>query len=116
MYSEVTQDVICSLEECLLDDWQLDDYASHIGYSKFHLSRIFKQETGLTISEYIRKRRLATAAMYLLYSDESILQIAFELRYQSQEASHVLLKSYIKCHQANIAKSCEHFKGRRKKI
>ncbi|MBX9975966.1 helix-turn-helix transcriptional regulator [Cytobacillus firmus] len=86
MYSEITQEVIYFLEECLLDDWQLDDYASQIGYSKFHLSRIFKQETGLTISEYIRKRRLATAAMYLLYSDESILQIAFELQYQSQEA------------------------------
>lgn len=40
----------------------------------------------MTISEYIRKRRLAIAAMYLLYSDESILQIALELQYQSQEA------------------------------
>ena len=67
MYSEVTQDVIYFLEQSLLDDWHLDDYASQIGYSKYHLSRIFKQETGLTISEYIRKRRLATAAMYLLH-------------------------------------------------
>lgn len=86
MYSEVIQNVICFLEECLLDEKQLDDYASQIGYSKFHLSRLFKQETGMTISEYIRKRRLAIAAMYLLYSDESIIQIAFELLYQSQEA------------------------------
>ncbi len=69
-----------------LDDKQLEDYASQIGYSKFHLSRLFKQEKGMTISEYIRKRRLATAAMYLLYSDETILHIAFELLYQSQEA------------------------------
>ncbi len=86
MYSEVTKNVINFLEEYLLDDWQLDDYAMKVGYSKFHLSRIFKDETGLTISEYIRKRRLATAASYLLYSDESILQIAIELHYQSQEA------------------------------
>jgi AraC family transcriptional regulator len=86
MYSEVTQDVIYFLEQSLLDDWHLDDYASQIGYSKYHLSRIFKQETGLTISEYIRKRRLATAAMYLLHSDESIIQIAFKLHFQSQEA------------------------------
>jgi len=86
MYSEVTKDVIYFLEQCLLDDWHLDDYASQIGYSKFHLSRIFKQETGLTISEYVRKRRLATAAMYLLHSDESIIHIAFKLHYQSQEA------------------------------
>ena len=86
MYSEVTRDVICFLEECLLDDRRLDDYALQVGYSKFHLSRLFKQETGVTISEYIRKRRLATAAQYLLYTDEPLLQIAFDLQFQSQEA------------------------------
>ncbi|MFS0881827.1 helix-turn-helix transcriptional regulator [Metabacillus niabensis] len=86
MYSEVTRDVISFLEEHLLEEWQLEDYAVQIGYSKFHLSRVFKQETGMNIGEYIRKRRLATAAMYLLYSDESIIQIAFELQFQSQEA------------------------------
>ncbi|UTR13773.1 AraC family transcriptional regulator [Salipaludibacillus sp. LMS25] len=86
MYSELTKNVVNFLEEFLLDDWQLEDYASKVGYSKFHLSRIFKEETGLTISEYIRKRRLATGAMYLLYSDESIIQIAFDLHFQSQEA------------------------------
>jgi AraC-like DNA-binding protein len=86
VYSELTKNVVNFLEEFLLDDWQLEDYASKVGYSKFHLSRIFKEETGLTISEYIRKRRLATGAMYLLYSDESIIQIAFDLHFQSQEA------------------------------
>jgi AraC family transcriptional regulator len=86
VYSEVTKNVINFLEECFLDDWQVEDFAKKVGYSKFHLTRIFKEETGLTISEYIRKRKMATAAMYLLYSDESILQIAFELHYQSQEA------------------------------
>jgi len=86
MYSKVTRDVISSLEQHLLEEWQLEDYAVRIGYSKFHLSRLFKQETGITIGDYIRKRRLATAAMYLLYSDESIIHIAFDLQFQSQEA------------------------------
>jgi AraC family transcriptional regulator len=86
VYRKVAQDVICFLEDYLLEDWHLEDYASKIGYSKFHLSRIFKEETGLTISEYIRKRRLATAAMQLLYSDESLIDIAFKLHFQSQEA------------------------------
>lgn len=56
------------------------------GYSKYHLSRIFKQETGVTIGEYIRIRRLAMAASYWMYSNESILKIAFTLQFQSQEA------------------------------
>ncbi|MDU2241954.1 MAG: AraC family transcriptional regulator [Paenibacillus sp.] len=86
MYSEVTNKLIRFLEDHIEDDWTLEDYAQQIGYSRFHLTRIFKQETDMTISDYIRKRRLATAAMYLLYSDETIIQIAFQLQFQSQEA------------------------------
>ncbi|WP_249662474.1 helix-turn-helix domain-containing protein, partial [Lysinibacillus fusiformis] len=36
--------------------------------------------------EYIRIRRLAMAASYLMYSNVSILTIAFTLQFQSQEA------------------------------
>ncbi|WP_249650836.1 helix-turn-helix domain-containing protein, partial [Lysinibacillus sp. D4A3_S15] len=55
-------------------------------YSKFHLSRIFKQETGLTIGAYIRMRRLAMAASCLIYSNGSITTIAFKFQFQSQDA------------------------------
>lgn len=86
MYSKVTRDVISFIEQNLLKEWQLGDYANRIGYSRFHLTREFKQETGLTVGEYIRKRRLSMAAKYLLYSDLPIIQIAFDLQFQSQEA------------------------------
>lgn len=46
MYSEVTKETIRYIEEHLQDDWFLEHYAYEIGYSKFHLSRIFKKETG----------------------------------------------------------------------
>ena len=64
----------------------MDDYAKKIGYSKYHLTRNFKKETGLTIGEYIRKRRLAIAALMLLHSDVTLLDISFECQFQSQEA------------------------------
>ncbi|MGM9950677.1 MAG: helix-turn-helix transcriptional regulator [Lysinibacillus sp.] len=86
MYSEVVRDIIFILEKHLLEEWQLEDYAKKIGYSKFHLTRNFKKETGMTIGEYIRKRRLAMAALFLLHSDLSIMQISLELHFQSQEA------------------------------
>ncbi|MET4562839.1 AraC family transcriptional regulator [Lysinibacillus parviboronicapiens] len=85
-YSRATQRTIAYMEEHLSEEIQLVSLPKIVGYSRFHLSRIFKLETGLTIGEYIRVRRLATAASYLLYSDESILTIAFELQFQSQEA------------------------------
>ncbi|MEG0260964.1 MAG: AraC family transcriptional regulator [Lysinibacillus sp.] len=86
MYSLIVQDIINTLEENILEQWQLDDYAQKIGYSKYYLTRNFKKETGLTIGEYIRKRRLAISALLLLHSDLSIMEISLELHFQSQEA------------------------------
>lgn len=85
-YSEVTQRVISIIESNLTEEIQLDTFPSIIGYSKYHLLRIFKQETGMSIGEYIRQRRLAVASTLLLHSDESILMIAFSFQFQSQEA------------------------------
>ncbi|MGE7772678.1 helix-turn-helix domain-containing protein [Viridibacillus arvi] len=85
-YSEVTQKTISYIESNLTEEIQLDTFPSVIGYSKYHLLRIFKQETGKSIGEYIRLRRTAMAAKILLHSDESILSIAFIFQFQSQEA------------------------------
>ncbi|MBD7938289.1 helix-turn-helix transcriptional regulator [Cytobacillus sp. Sa5YUA1] len=85
-YSETTQKTIYFIETHLLEKIQLDDLTRNVGYSKFHLLRVFKQETGRTIGEYIRFRRLALAVSLLIESDESILSIAFLLHFQSQEA------------------------------
>lgn len=86
LYSALVQQIIDTLEEHVLTDWQLEDFAEKIGYSKFHLTRKFKEETGFSIGEYIRTRRLAIAAQLLLNTDEPILFIALELHFQSQEA------------------------------
>ena len=64
----------------------MEHYAEKIGYSKFYLTRQFKKETGLTIIEYIRKRRLAVSAFLLLHTHYTILDISFECQFQSQEA------------------------------
>lgn len=86
MYSTNVQRIVDTLEENLLTNWQLEQYAKKIGYSKFHLTCQFKIETGLTIGEYIRKRRLAISAFLLLHTDSTILEISYECQFQSQEA------------------------------
>lgn len=85
-YSQATQRTIAYIEEQLMEEISFECLPNTAGYSKYHLSRIFKQETGITIGEYIRIRRLAMAASYLMYSNVSILTIAVTLQFQSQEA------------------------------
>ena len=85
-YSKATQKTISYIVGNLMEEIQLDVFPGVIGYSKFHLLRIFRKETGKSIGEYIRLRRLAMAALLLLHSEETILTIAFLFHFQSQEA------------------------------
>jgi len=92
-YSQATQRIITYIEGQLMEEIALEFMPNITGYSKFHLSRIFKQETGLTMGEYIRMRRLAMAASCLIYSNASIITIAFKFQFQSQEVVNRLRKS-----------------------
>lgn len=85
-YSEITRKTVSYIESNLTEDINLNSFTSVIGYSKYHLSRLFKKDTGKSIVEYIRLRRLALAATLLLETEESILTIGFLFRFQSQEA------------------------------
>lgn len=85
-YSEITRKTVSYIESNLTENINLDSFTSVIGYSKFHLSRLFKKDTGKSIVEYIRLRRLALAATLLLETEESILTIGFLFHFQSQEA------------------------------
>lgn len=44
MYSQAVEQIIDTLEEQLLTDWQLEQYAERIGYSKYYLTRTFKKK------------------------------------------------------------------------
>ncbi|WP_411748017.1 helix-turn-helix domain-containing protein [Psychrobacillus psychrotolerans] len=85
-YSEITRKTVSYIESNLTEDINLNSFTSVIGYSKYNLSRLFKKDTGKSIVEYIRLRRLALAATLLLETEESILTIGFLFRFQSQEA------------------------------
>ena len=43
----------------------LEELAVHAGVSRYHLSRIFPEETGYSIKHYLRGRRLTEAAKAL---------------------------------------------------
>lgn len=85
-YSEITRKTVSYIESNLTEDINLDSFTSVVGYSIYHLSRLFKKDSGKSIVAYIRLRRLALAATLLLETEESILTIGFLFRFQSQEA------------------------------
>lgn len=62
------------------------------GLSPAYLSRLFKKETGYTISEYILSKKLETAKSMLLYSDYTIAEISAALAFPSQSYFTNVLK------------------------
>jgi len=64
----------------------LDEMAVHAGISKYHLSRVFAQQTGHSISGYLRGRRLTEAAKALAGGAPDILGVALDVGYGSHEA------------------------------
>ncbi len=71
------------IETHLDEDLSLDRLAKEIGYSGCHLSRKFKEETGMTIRDYIKKARISRAMLLLTTTDMNISDISEHLRFCS---------------------------------
>lgn len=70
----------------------VDDLAEVTDLSNAYLSRLFKKETGYTISDYILAKKLETAKSMLSYSDYTIAEISASLAFPSQSYFTYALK------------------------
>lgn len=84
------------IEDCLTEKIDLDIIADNLHYSKYHLHHIFTDTVGLTIHDYIRRRKLTEAAKLLVFSEKSILEIALLAGYESQQAFGRVFKAMYK--------------------
>lgn len=62
----------------------LNSLADHVGLNPSYLSRLFKNETGASVSEYIIKTKVDTAKNMLVYSEYSPAEIAGILAFSDQ--------------------------------
>ncbi len=85
-YYHRIQNAIEFIELNLENDINITDIASKACFSPFHFKRLFQAISGFSVQAYIRKRRMAEAAILLKKTDKTILEIAIALQYSSQEA------------------------------
>lgn len=86
VYSEVVQGIIDYIEDNLNENIQLEAIAVRANFSLMQTYRIFSIITGMTLKEYIRRRRLSKALFEIRYSCEPIINIAFKSGYSTHEA------------------------------
>lgn len=94
---DVVEKVLAYIEEHLEQEMTLKKIAEFAGYSRFHLNRMFMEETGDTIHRYVKDRRLTAAAQKLTGTEISIAQIAMEAGYHSQQAFSLAFKQKYSC-------------------
>ncbi|WNS82274.1 AraC family transcriptional regulator [Domibacillus sp. DTU_2020_1001157_1_SI_ALB_TIR_016] len=68
--------------------------AQYVSLSPTYLSALFSKETGTSISEYIREKRINTAITLLKYSEYTCMEIANNLGFSSQSHFNKLFKQY----------------------
>lgn len=87
--------IIEYIDSCLKEDISLDSVASKFHYSKTHISRMFNKVVGISLTEYVSRRRLSEAVLMLIYTDKPIQYISDVLRFGSSKYfSTVFKKEY----------------------
>ncbi|MGO4497659.1 helix-turn-helix domain-containing protein [Paenibacillus sp. 2RAB27] len=67
------------LESHYSEEISLDRLAEHLHISKYYVSRVFKQETASSLSDYVLARRIRQACLLLHSSNKGIEQISIEV-------------------------------------
>lgn len=73
----------------------IEDLADELGISPSYLSRLFKKETGDSVSDYIRKQKIEVAKNLLQYSQYSMIDIANRLAFSSQSHFIQQFREYV---------------------
>jgi len=79
-------DVIGHIEENLTQPIQYESLSRIVGCSVYEFSRIFSFMAGMSVTEYIRRRRLSQAVFDIQSGSEKIIDIALKYCYESPTA------------------------------
>ncbi|MEY46555.1 helix-turn-helix domain-containing protein [Salmonella enterica] len=86
MQKKVLADLLLWIETHIDEKISSCDLVNVAGYSRRHLLNIFLNHTGLPPGKYIRYRKLCRAAFMLKLTKRKILDIAFQLKFDSQQS------------------------------
>ncbi|WP_100405262.1 response regulator transcription factor [Bacillus solitudinis] len=89
------QDIVSYVDMYFMEELSLEKLSNRFFLSREHISRKFKQETGMTLSKYIMKLRIDQAKHRLIETDECIYSISLMLGYQDEKYFSKLFKKVV---------------------
>jgi AraC-like DNA-binding protein len=82
--STLTREIVSFIESSHARPLTMDDFTAAFPYSARHLSRLFREDLGLTMFEYLRLYRILQAAIALGDESRTIIQCAVDAGYEAQ--------------------------------
>lgn len=115
-WQQIIQTMIDEIDESLInhhsDQRTLHHLAKKLGYSEYYTTRKFKAVTGMSLRDYLKKRKLAFALQAVRDGNQRLLNIALDFDFSSHEAFTRAFKNDMGSRLAPIARilgplSCE---------
>lgn len=92
------ENAVTYIENNLCEDINISGVAKAAVLNEYELSNLFHSLTGMTIKEYIRKRRLTCAALNLQKGNDKIIDVALKYGYESCDSFR---RAFISQHNAS---------------
>ena len=83
-YSKTIRDAISYIRDHLTENIRIEDLCEAVYLSRSRLSALFREETGMTVTEYIRVLKIKKAQEFLTQTDKTPLEISTYLGFSSQ--------------------------------
>lgn len=94
--SQLVEQIKAYLEDNILAPLSLEKLESVFFLSRFHLCRLFRRETGMTIFTYVRWKKVELATKMLLDTDRNVTDICYACGFGSLQSFYNIFKRQTK--------------------
>lgn len=117
----VVSEIVPWIEQNLFDERvRVTTITRKSGYGHWHFQRVFRDRTGYNLGQYIRLRRVMRAAVAVIATNKSLLDIAVENGFSSQQNFTRTFRKYLlltpgafRCHYGHDLPACERYLAER---
>ena len=85
-WAEAISEAIDYIEKNITEDITIEDISGHVFISPYYFQKGFSMLCGITVSEYIRNRRLALAGNELAASESRVIDVALKYGYDTPDS------------------------------
>lgn len=98
------ENVFQFVESNYASEISLEDAAKEAGFSIYHFTRFFKQNTGMTFVQYLSHFRITKAEWLLMSSNNNIIEISYKCGFNSIKTFNKVFKELKSCSPSQYRK------------